>query len=730
MSDPSAQPTTPRGPGRTARRQPAAHPDAGAAQPPARQATPTAPAASVAAAPAAAQAPALGVPIGRIPVVAVSPVVEGGRYPAKASVGERFPVRAKVFREGHDAVNASVILTSPDGVETRVDMTALPPAGLDNWEASVVLDEVGPWTFRVEGWSDPWQTWVHHAEAKLPVGMDVELVCLEGQQVLTAAAAIAEAAGRPGDAALLTGTATALTPDTAPEDLLDIALSRSVRRAMATHGPRELLSPTPDYPVFCDRRRALFSAWYEFFPRSQGAVYDEERERWVSGTFDSSHERLEAAAAMGFDIVYLPPIHPIGTAFRKGPNNTLTPGPGDPGSPWAIGSAEGGHDAIHPDLGGWDDFDRFVARATELGLEVALDLALQASPDHPWVTEHPEWFSLRPDGTIAYAENPPKKYQDIYPINFDRDPEGIYAEVLRIVRLWMSHGVRVFRVDNPHTKPVNFWAWLLAEVRRTDPDVIFLAEAFTKPEMMRTLGKVGYQQSYTYFTWRNEKWELAEYLTEVSQETAHIMRPNFFVNTPDINPTFLQSGLASAFTIRAVLAATMSPTWGVYSGFELLEHEPLRQGGEEYLDSEKYQYRPRDFDAPGNLGLLLGRLNAIRRAHPALQQLRDVTLQHVPDAEIFAFSKTATTSSGDDHVVVVCSLNPYVTRESEVYLDLAAMGLPEDAVLELVDELTGATYHWGARNFVSLSPAAPAHVLSVRAVNGQSLVTGGTGAGR
>nr|WP_231946640.1 alpha-1,4-glucan--maltose-1-phosphate maltosyltransferase [Auraticoccus monumenti] len=656
-------------------------------------------------------------PVGRIPVVQVSPVVEGGAYPAKASVGERLPIRAKVFREGHDAVNASVVLTDPEGVERRVAMTALLPAGLDDWEASVVLDQEGPWTFRVEGWSDPWETWVHHAEAKLPLGIDVALVCLEGQQVVSAAAEAAAASGHNGDAALLRGTATALTPDSPPEELMEIGLSRSVRRAMAQHGPRELVSPTPDYPLFCDRQRALFSSWYEFFPRSQGAYWDDETQRWVSGTFDSSHERLEAAAAMGFDIVYLPPIHPIGRNFRKGPNNTLTPGPDDPGSPWAIGAAEGGHDAIHPDLGDFESFDRFVAKATELGLQVALDLALQASPDHPWVRDHPEWFSLRPDGTIAYAENPPKKYQDIYPVNFDRDPEGIYAEVLRLVRFWMERGIRVFRVDNPHTKPVSFWAWLLAEVRRTDPDVIFLAEAFTKPEMMRTLGKVGYQQSYTYFTWRNEKWELEEYLTEVSRETAHVMRPNFFVNTPDINPTFLQSGQPSAFTIRAVLAATMSPTWGVYSGFELCEHVPLRVGGEEYMDSEKFQYRPRDYDAPGNLNLLLGRLNAIRREHPALQQLRDTHLHHAPHAEVLAFSKSA----GDDHVLVVCSLNQHEVRESEVYLDLAAMGLPEDAVLEVRDELTGQVFTWGARNFVSLSPASPAHLLSVRSVNGRPL---------
>ena len=348
---------------------------------------------------------------------------------------------------------------------------------------------------------------------------------------------------------------------------------------------------------------------------------------------------------MGFDVIYLPPIHPIGEVNRKGPNNTLDPGPDDPGSPWAIGSKDGGHDAIHPDLGTFDDFDAFVARADELGLEVALDLALQAAPDHPWVTSHPEWFTTRADGTIAYAENPPKKYQDIYPINFDNDPSGICREVLRIVRLWMSHGVRIFRVDNPHTKPVAFWEWLLAEVRATDPDVLFLAEAFTRPAMMRGLGAVGFHQSYTYFTWRNAKWEIEEYLRELSHETDHLMRPNFFVNTPDILHAYLQYGGPAAFKIRAALAATGSPSWGVYAGFELFEHVAVRPGSEEYLDSEKYQLRLRDWAAAEREGRTLApyltRLNEIRRAHPALQQLRNLTIHCSDDENILVFSQDA-----------------------------------------------------------------------------------------
>ena len=649
--------------------------------------------------------------IGRIPVTKVSPVIEGGAYSAKATEGELIPISATVLREGHDAVHASVILTDPDGVEQRVDMELGEPVGFDRWHARVRPDRPGPWTFRVEGWDDPWATWLHHAEIKLPAGLDVPLVLAEGKQLYAEAAAAAQQAGDESAARRLSQLEPLCDPDSPAPDRLEQLLHRDVRALMAKYGPRRLVTPTPDYPLFVDRRRALFSAWYEFFPRSQGARYDAENKRWISGGFDSSHERLEAAAAMGFDVVYLPPIHPIGSQFRKGPNNTLTPGPADPGSPWAIGNTDGGHDALHPDLGDWDAFDRFVAKANELGLEVAMDFALQASPDHPWVDEHPQWFTERIDGTIAYAENPPKKYQDIYPINFDRDRSGIYQESLRLLQLWMSHGVRIFRVDNPHTKPVEFWAWLLAEVRRTDPDVLFLAEAFTKPEMMHLLGKVGYQQSYTYFTWRNEKWELEEYLTELTTEMDSFYRPNFWVNTPDINPKFLQTSGPAGFAIRAVLAATLSPSWGMYSGYELFEGEPLRVGGEEYLDSEKYQYRPRDWSggAQGNLNGLITLLNKVRNEQPALQQLRDITFHHVPNSQIIAYSKT----DGDSTVIVACSLDPHATQESEVYLDMAALGRAQDSVLEVHDVITGQDFRWGARNFVRLTPADPAHVLVV-----------------
>ena len=645
---------------------------------------------------------------GRIPVSAVAPVIEGGAYPAKAVVGELIPITANVFREGHDAVNASVILTAPDGTERRVDMTPVEPRGLDPWEAWVRLDAEGPWTFRVEGWSDPWATWLHNADAKLPAGVDIELVCLEGRDLLERTASAAATAGDPVEASILKATAMLLIPDRPATDLIEVATAKGIVRAMKRYGPRDLVSPSAEFPLFADRSRALYSSWYEFFPRSQGATYDQATSTWASGTFDSSHTRLAEVAAMGFDVVYLPPIHPIGTAFRKGRNNTLIPAASDPGSPWAIGSPEGGHDAIHPELGDWDSFDRFVAKATDLGLEVALDFALQASPDHPWVTSHPEWFTTRLDGTVAHAENPPKKYQDIYPVNFDNDPDGIFDEALRILKLWMAHGVRIFRVDNPHTKPVPFWASIMRALRATDPDVLFLAEAFTKPEMMAALGKVGFHQSYTYFTWRNTKWELQEYLTELSTATDSFYRPNFFVNTPDINPFFLQSGNPAAFVIKAVLAATLSPSWGVYSGFELFEHEALKPGGEEYRNSEKFEYRPRDYTAEPNLNVLLGRLNEIRRDHPALHQLRQLQFQHVPHDAVISYAKR----DGDDVVIVICSLDPDQGVETDVYLDLTWLGVPGKTI-ELRDELTGATFTWGERNFVRLSPANPAHILRV-----------------
>jgi starch synthase (maltosyl-transferring) len=475
------------------------------------------------------------------------------------------------------------------------------------------------------------------------------------------------------------------------------------------------------YPLFVDRRRALYGSWYEFFPRSEGATLDERSGKVTSGTFRTAAKRLDAVAAMGFDVIYLPPIHPIGEVNRKGRNNPLTPSPDDVGSPWAIGSKKGGHDAVHPDLGTLEDFDAFVQRANELGLEVALDFALQVAPDHPWAKKHKEWFTTRADGTIAYAENPPKKYQDIYPVNFDNDPDGIYRESLRVLRHWMDHGVRIFRVDNPHTKPVAFWEWLLGQVRASDPDVLFLSEAFTKPPMMHALGSVGFHQSYTYFTWRTSRYELETYFTEVSQESAHLMRPNFFVNTPDILHAYLQYGGPPAFKIRAVLAAMGSPSWGVYAGYELFEHVAVKPGSEEYLDSEKYQIRIRDWQAAEaegrSLAPYLTMLNEARRRHPALQQLRNLRVHSSDDDAVLVFTKLAkstTPGEPDDVVIVVVNTDPHGTRETMVHLDLPSLGMDWDDTFAVRDAVTGQTWHWGAHNYVRLDPGyEPAHVLTI-----------------
>ena len=664
--------------------------------------------------------------VGRIPILAVAPVPDGGRFPAKAVVGEPVPVRATVFREGHDAVAATAVLVDPDGeVHSRVRMNLLAP-GTDRYGATVAPDREGAWSFRVEGWSDVFGTWEHAATIKVPAGIDTELMLDEGARVLEQAL---DVPGMSSDDAALLRDVVGLLQDPAADaqDRLLAAVSPGVHAVLARHPLRDLLTVSPEYPLLVQRERALYSAWYEMFPRSQGAHVDPETGRWVSGTFATAAQRLPAIKDMGFDIVYLPPIHPIGRVNRKGPNNTLDPGPDDPGSPWAIGSDEGGHDAIHPDLGTFDDFDDFVAQARSLGLEVALDLALQCAPDHPWAREHPEWFTTRADGSIAYAENPPKKYQDIYPLNFDNDPVGLYHEVLRIVKLWVDHGVRVFRVDNPHTKPVEFWEWLIPKVNTDHPDVIFLAEAFTRPAMMHTLGKVGFQQSYTYFTWRNTSWELRAYLTELSGDAADYMRPNFWPNTPDILHEFLQYGGPAAFKLRAVLASTLSPSWGIYSGYELCEHVAVRAGSEEYLDSEKYQYRPRDWPAYAPGGPLADRsiagyittLNRIRAEHPALSRLRDVKFHYPDDDNFLCYSRRlegAFTPDGrEDLLIVVVNLDPHAARETTVHLDMPGLGMDWADTFEVEDLLSGATYRWGEHDYVRLDPFVdPAHLLRVR----------------
>ena len=488
-----------------------------------------------------------------------------------------------------------------------------------------------------------------------------------------------------------------------------------VIEADSTSQYRTVYGSTEKYPIRADRERALVGSWYEFFPRSEGAIKNTDG-TITSGTFITATKRLPAVAAMGFDVLYLPPIHPIGVAHRKGPNNSLTAGPNDPGVPWAIGNSDGGHDGINPALGTMKDFENFVAAAKKAGLEIALDLALQTSPDHPWVKSNPQWFNKRADGTIAYAENPPKKYQDIYPINFDDDYEGIRDEVLRIIRLWVSKGVKIFRVDNPHTKPVHFWQDLLDIVRRESPEVIFLAEAFTAPAMMHALGKAGFHQSYTYFTWRTSKTELTDYGREVAQQTSAFFRPNFWVNTPDINPLHLQSGNPAMFALRAVLASTLTPSWGMYAGYEIYEHRPFKEGGEEYLDSEKYEIKVRDWDGATKKGLTLApfitQLNAIRKANPALQQLRNLVFHNTESEAIIAYSKR----EGKNLILVVVNLDPSFAQGTIVHWDMNALGLEGSyAVKDLLD---GKSFDWSEHQFVQLDPTRPvgkvAHICQVK----------------
>ncbi|MFD5717683.1 alpha-1,4-glucan--maltose-1-phosphate maltosyltransferase [Streptomyces sp. NPDC127036] len=654
--------------------------------------------------------------VGRIPVLDVRPMVLGGRRPAKAVTGEEFEVSATVFREGHDAVAANVVLYDPEGRPGPWSpMRELAP-GTDRWGARVSADREGRWTYTVEAWGDPVTTWRHHAGIKIPAGQDTELVLEEGARLYErAAAGIPKGTkGKRARDTVLAAVDALRDPDRPVATRLAAALTPEVDEVLARHPLRDLLTSSEPLPLLVERERALYGSWYEFFPRSESGQLDPP----VHGTFRTAAERLPAIAEMGFDVVYLPPIHPIGTTFRKGPDNTLSAAPEDVGVPWAIGSPEGGHDAIHPDLGTLEDFDAFVARAASLNLEIALDFALQCSPDHPWVEKHPEWFHHRSDGTIAYAENPPKKYQDIYPIAFDKDMPGLVTETVRVLRHWMDHGVRIFRVDNPHTKPVVFWERVIAEINATDPDVIFLAEAFTRPAMMRTLGAAGFQQSYTYFTWRNTKQELTEYLTELSGEAAAHMRPNFFVNTPDILHEFLQHGGRPAFELRAVLAATLSPTWGIYSGFELCENVALRAGSEEYLHSEKYQLRPRDWESAEREGRsiapLVTLLNAVRRRSPALRQLRDLHFHHADQDAVIAYSKSVSDARGSNTVVVVANLDPRHTQEATVSLDMPTLGLDWHESVPVRDELTGETYNWGRTNYVRLEPGhRPAHVFTV-----------------
>ena len=666
-------------------------------------------------------------------MIDVTPNVAGGRYPAKAVVGAVIEVGATVFREGHDAVAANVVWKPPaasdPGQRKAAGAVAAPllrmvPGlpGTDRFTATVTPDRPGMWSLVIEAWSDPLGTWRHAVEAKAAAGQSGE----EMANDLETGALLLERIGRrPRQkyATAIKAAVAALRNDAllVPERI-GPALSSGLWPALVADPIRELITRATAVQVWVDRPLAEFGSWYEFFPRSINAEIDEDGLPVRHGTFADATQMLPRVARMGFDIVYLPPIHPIGEVNRKGRNNpaepggTIHPDPRDVGSPWAIGSAAGGHDAVHPELGTMDDFDDFVAAARELDLEVALDFALQCAPDHPWVTSHPEWFTTRPDGSIAYAENPPKKYQDIYPLNFDNEPAGLYAEILRVIQLWIAHGVTVFRVDNPHTKPINFWEWLIAQVHAEHPEVIFLAEAFTKPAMMHELGRIGFSQSYTYFTWRTGKQELIDYGVDLVQSIDH-MRPNFFPTTPDILHASLQTGGEAMFAIRAVLAATMSPSWGVYSGYELFEDEAVRPGSEEFKDSEKYQLRPRDFEAAlaqgRSLEPLIQRLNEIRREHRALQHLTGLWFHGIDNDELLCYSRRD--AETNDVVIVVVCLQSTGSWWGVTDLYMPALGLQWGDRFQAVDELSGEVYDWSERNTVGLEPATRvAHVLTVR----------------
>ena len=660
--------------------------------------------------------------IGRIPILQPSPAVDDGRWSAKAFSGEVVPFGVTAFREGHDLIGVELLLTDPAGEQSVHRMSPLDD-GTDRWQTLVQLEARGLWRFQVRAFADDYATWLHNAQLKVPAGVDVELMFTLGSAMLRDASKDAHRSS--SERRMLADAAREVARSTStPNARLAAGSTARLLEALEAHPIASLATISDPRGIEVERARAGVGSWYEFFPRSEGAKR-KANGSWTSGTFRTAAKRLPEIAAMGFDVVYLPPIHPIGENGRKGPNNTLNAGKNDPGSPWAIGSADGGHDAIHPQLGSDKDFAFFLGKAAQAGLEVAIDLALQASPDHPWVTEHPEWFTTLPDGSIQYAENPPKKYQDIYPINFDNDPQGIRAEMLRIVRHWIDRGIRIFRVDNPHTKPLDFWEWLIHTVNAQQPDVVFLAEAFTRPAVMQTLAKVGFQQSYTYFTWRNTKEELEEFLVSLAAETADFLRPNLFVNTPDILTEYLQFGGPAAFKVRAAIAATAAPTWGVYSGFELFENV-ARSGAEEYIDNEKYEYRPRDYARAQTMGMSLApymtMLNQARSTHPALRQLRNLRVHASDDGAILVYSKHIdgrfTRSGKADTIIVVVNVDPHSVRETIVHLDLQQIGLPLGAEFEVKDLVTDARWTWGTHNYVRLDAfAEPVHILHVKEVH-------------
>ncbi|MCP5541849.1 MAG: alpha-1,4-glucan--maltose-1-phosphate maltosyltransferase [Akkermansiaceae bacterium] len=639
----------------------------------------------------------------------VTPRVEGGRYATKRVTGEKLRVEADLFKDGHDQL-AAVLKWRKKGAR-EWNETPMTPGENDRWHAEIAVDEIGEYRYTVEAWGDDFHSWLHDFERRLTGDQEnFETEIEEGRVILNRAADRAARARAHEDAEAIDSLAAALmrtkpkdVPATFGDPLVVELLDRHPNRALSTQ-------LDPALPLRVDRPEARFSAWYEFFPRSAEGRGDRH------STFRDCLPRIEDAREMGFDVVYFPPVHPIGVTFRKGKNNAVTCEPGDHGSPWAIGGPAGGHREVEPLLGTLKDFEWLVAESRKRGVEIALDFAINCSPDHPYVEEHPEWFFRRPDGTIKYAENPPKKYQDIYPINFHCDEwTELWEELLAVVRFWIARGVRIFRVDNPHTKPVAFWEWLIGEIQRTDPDVLFLAEAFTRPKMMRMLGKIGFTQSYTYFTWRVTKHELTEYATELTRGGMRdYYRANFWPNTPDILPYHLQHAPPAAFKLRAVLAATLSTSWGIYSGYELCENDPL-PGREEYNDSEKYQLKARDWDQPGNIKAFIGRLNAIRREQPALREYANLAFFSSENDHVIAYYKW--TDDRSNVVVVVVNLDPHQRQESTLHLPLEALGLRHGEPFAVEDLLYGEIYHWnGADNYVALDPRSkPAHIFRLHA---------------
>jgi starch synthase (maltosyl-transferring) len=635
----------------------------------------------------------------------VSPELDGGRYPVKREVGATLIVEADLFKEGHDILAGRICYRAPGDESWRTAPLAFHDN--DRWRGSFDLTDLGLYTYTVEAFPDLYRSWASDTRKKADAGQDVASELLEGAALLRRLAQFATE----GERTTLIEAAATVGDAAAPDEALRLALDPiMVDMASSCIDPAVVTRYDRDLTVKVDRVRARFGTWYEIFPRSQGT--DPTR----SATFREAEARIPAIAAMGFDVLYLTPVHPIGTTNRKGQNNTLIAEPGDPGSPYAIGAPAGGHTAIEPALGTLEDFDHFEATAKAHGMELAMDFAIQASPDHPWVTEHPEWFSHRPDGTIKFAENPPKKYEDIYPINFNsEDWRGLWAALRDVVLFWARRGVRVFRVDNPHTKPLDFWVWMIRAVQLEFPDTIFLAEAFTRPKVMRALAKAGFTQSYTYFTWRNTRAEIEAYLTEITQPpVSEYFRANLFINTPDILPDILQHGGRPAFIMRLILGATVGATYGIYSGYELCENTPRYPGSEYYIDSEMYQHKVWDWDRPGNIVDVVTRVNAIRQANPALHLSQNLRFYGSENENIVFYGKA--TPDDSNIILVAVNVDPLQTHHGGVFLPPGEFGIRDDEVYEVEDLLTGATYSWyGRHNWVRLDPQVqPAHILRVR----------------